>query len=323
MPAPPPAVPGEADVIRWLTPSTGRPDIAVGIGDDGAVLAPAPGQSLVVVTDALVAGTHFPADTPPDAFGHRALAVNLSDLAAMGAVPRWATLALSLPAVDAGWITAFAAGFHALAARSGVALVGGDTVRGPLFAVVTAGGELPPGTAVRRAGARPGDAVYVTGHPGDAVAGRLLPGTAPGPAADYLRRRFRYPEPRLATGRALRGLATAMLDVSDGLDQDLARLAAASGVGLVLDVDRLPLSPELRAVAGAAATGHALTGGDDYELAFTAPADAGARVLALATPGCPVTCIGQVVAGAGVRWQSGGRDVAVPAGAWQHFGSEP
>lgn len=323
MPAPPLAVPGEADVIRWLTPATGRADVVVGIGDDGAVLAPSPGQSLVVVTDALVAGTHFPADTPPEAIGHRVLAVNLSDLAAMGAEPRWATLALSLPAVDADWITAFAAGFHALAARSGVALVGGDTVRGPLFAVVTAGGELPPGTAVGRSGARPGDAVYLTGHPGDAVAGRLLPATAHGPAADYLRRRFRYPEPRLAAGRGLRGLATAMLDVSDGLDQDLARLAAASGVGLVLDVDCLPLSAELRAAAGAAAVAHALTGGDDYELAFTAPAEAADRVLALAMTGCPVTRIGRVVAGAGVRWQAAGRDVAVPAGAWQHFGANP
>jgi thiamine-monophosphate kinase len=323
MPAPSPAVPGEADVIRWLTPAASRPDVAVGIGDDGAVLAPTPGQALVVVTDALVAGTHFPPDLPPDAVGHRALAVNLSDLAAMGAVPRWATLALSLPAVDAAWVAAFAAGFHALAARSGVVLVGGDTVRGPLFAVVTAGGELPPGAAVRRSGARPGDAVYVTGHPGDAVAGRLLAATARGPAADYLRHRFRYPEPRLATGGALRGLATAMLDVSDGLDQDLARLAAASGVGFVLDVDRLPLSAELRAAAGDAARGHALTGGDDYELAFTAPADVGGQVLALATPSCPVTCIGRVAAGSGVRWQSGGRDVAVPAGAWQHFGPAP
>jgi len=324
VPGPPPALLTEADIIAALTPALpGRPDIRLGIGDDGAVLRPSSGAELVVVTDALVEGTHFPAGMPARAVGHRALAVNLSDLAAMGAAPRWATLALSLPAPQPAWLRGFAAGLLELAAASGTALVGGDTVAGPLFTTVTAIGEVPAGQRAGPRGARPGDAVFVTGTPGDAVQGRLLLGSdREDPDARYLRSRFLYPEARLAAGRALRPLASAMLDVSDGLDQDLRRLAAASAVGLELDVNALPLSPSLLAVAGPGAICCALTGGDDYELAFTAPAGQAAAIAAVAVAtGCPVTRIGTVVAGAAVRWSAAGRDYPVPAGAWQHFGA--
>jgi thiamine-monophosphate kinase len=313
----------EAAIIRALTrPTRDRPDIRLGIGADGAVLRPAPGLELVVVTDALVSGTHFPPGIPARAIGHRALAVNLSDLAAMGATPRWATLALSLPQPDAAWVDEFAAGLLDLATATGVALVGGDTVAGPLFTVVTAAGELPAGQPAGRAGARPGDVVFVTGTPGDAVQGRLLLADARADAdAQRLRARFLYPEARLAAGRALRPLASAMLDVSDGLDQDLGRLAAASGVGMALDVDLLPLSPELRAVAGDRAWVQALTGGDDYELAFTVPPARAAEAMALADgAGCRITQLGVVVPGDQVTWFAGGEPRAVPAGAWQHFG---
>jgi thiamine-monophosphate kinase len=321
---PPAASLTEAGIIQALTrPTPDRVDVRLGIGADGAVLRPASGMELVVVTDALVEGTHFPPGLAAHAIGHRALAVNLSDLAAMGAVPRWATLALSLPAGTAAFVSGFAAGLLDLAAASGVALVGGDTVAGPLFTVVTAAGEVPAGSPVGRAGARPGDIVFVTGTPGDAVQGRLLLATERSdPAATYLRRRFLYPEARLATGRALRPLASAMLDVSDGLDQDLGRLAMASAVGMELETGALPLSAELRAVAGDEAWVWALTGGDDYELALTVPAArvADARSLADAT-GCRLTELGVVVAGEGVRWFTNGRPCAVPAGAWQHFGT--
>jgi thiamine-monophosphate kinase len=196
-------------------------------------------------------------------------------------------------------------------------------VAGPLFTTVTALGEVPAGQPAGRRGARPGDAVFVTGTPGDAVQGRLLLGSdRDDAAAQYLRSRFLYPEARLAAGRALRPLASAMLDISDGLDQDLRRLAAASAVGLELDVDSLPLSPQLRAVAGAEAVARALTGGDDYELAFTAPVEEAAAIAAIAAAaGCAITRIGTVVAGSGVRWRDGGREYPVPAGAWQHFGA--
>jgi thiamine-monophosphate kinase len=321
---PPPASLTEAAIIRALTRTApDRPDIRLGIGADGAVLRPDPGMELVVVTDALVEGTHFPPGLAAHAVGYRALAVNLSDLAAMGAMPRWATLALSLPAASPEFVDGFAAGLLELAAASGVALVGGDTVAGPLFTVVTAGGEIPTGSRAGRDGARPGDVVFVTGTPGDAVQGRLLLTTERSdPAATFLRRRFLYPEARLAAGRALRPLASAMLDVSDGLDQDLGRLAMASAVGMELDTGALPLSAELRAVAGDKAWVRALTGGDDYELALTVPPArvAEARALADAT-GCRLTQLGVVVAGQAVRWFANGHPCPVPAGAWQHFGA--
>ncbi|MEO7387693.1 MAG: thiamine-phosphate kinase, partial [Gammaproteobacteria bacterium] len=214
---------------RRVTPA--RADIVLGIGDDAALLRFAPGFDLVVATDSIAEGTHFPPGTPAAAIGHRCLAVNLSDLAAMAAEPLWFSLALSLPEVDSRWIEEFSSGMFALADRFGVALVGGDTVRGPLGATVTIQGRARPARTVRRTGAQPGDGVWVTGHPGDAVAGRLLLGEpSPDAAINVLRQRFLYPEPRVREGQLLSGLATAMLDVSDGLDDDLGKLLVASGV---------------------------------------------------------------------------------------------
>ena len=220
-----------------------RKDVILGIGDDAAVLRPEPGFDLVVATDSIAEGTHFPPGIPAAAIGHRCLAVNLSDLAAMAAEPLWCTLALSLPQADPAWVGEFATGLFALADRYAVSLVGGDTVRGPVGATVTILGRVRPEGAVRRSGARPGDGIWVTGHPGDAVAGRLLLAEAThGAAATVLRHRFLYPEPRVREGRMLAGLATAMLDVSDGLDDDLRKLLVASGVSAELDAGELPLS---------------------------------------------------------------------------------
>lgn len=298
-----------------------RDDVVLGIGDDGAVLRPEPGFDLVVATDSIAEGTHFPPGIPAAAIGHRCLAVNLSDLAAMAAEPLWFTLALSLPRADPAWLGEFASGLFALADRYDVLLVGGDTVRGPLGATVTILGRVRPERAVRRSGARPGDGIWITGHPGDAVAGRLLLAEATQEAAaSALRQRFLFPEPRVREGLALAGIATAMLDVSDGLDDDLRKLLAASGVGAELDAGELPLSAELRSVRGAQAVEYALTGGDDYELCFTLPGSADARLRELARPWpVPVTRIGTVVPGSGVRWRLHGQPLTIPDTTFRHF----
>lgn len=252
-----------------------RSDVSVGIGDDGAVLAVPQGQELVAVTDTLVAGVHFPPGSPAASVGHRALAVNLSDLAAMGASPAWALLALTLPEVDEAWLEAFAEGLAALASEHGVQLVGGDTTSGPLTITVHALGFVAQGCAIRRAGGKPGDRIFVSGTPGDAAFGLALEqGRASADAADgrSLRDRFLFPAPRLALGARLVGIASACIDVSDGLGGDLAKLVAASGCGAAIDLAHLPLSPGLvRAVGPDQARGFALTGGDDYELCFTVP----------------------------------------------------
>jgi len=298
-----------------------RADVVLGIGDDAALLRFAPGFELVVATDLIVEGTHFPPGTPAAAVGHRCLAVNLSDLAATGAEPLWFTLCLSLPRVEPEWLAGFSDGLFRLAERFGVALVGGDTVRGATGAGVTIHGRIAPGHALRRSGARPGDGIWVTGSPGDAVAGRLLLGSAAtSPEAVHLMHRFLYPEPRVAAGRALVGVASAMIDVSDGLHDDLGKLMAASGTGAELDVAALPLSAPLRTVAGDLAVARALTGGDDYELCFTVPAGHTRQVEeALATVGTPAARIGTVTSGAGLRWRQAGAEFVVPDLTFRHF----
>lgn len=302
-----------------------RDDIIVGIGDDAAVLHPDPHFDLVVATDTIAEGTHFPPAISAGAVGHRCLAVNLSDIAAMAAEPRWFSLALSLPQGEPAWVGAFAAGLFALADQFNVALVGGDTIRGPLAATVTVHGRVRPGCAVLRSGARPGDGVWVTGHPGDAVAGRLLHTSVPAAAEvaatqAALRQRFLYPQPRVREGLALAGLATAMIDISDGLDDDLAKLLAASGVGAELDAAALPLSAELLAVRAEGALGCALTGGDDYELCFTARSSDEVRLRELAAGWTtPLTRIGTIVAGSGTHWRLHGRPVIVPDNTFRHF----
>lgn len=309
----------EFDLIERIRQRAGapRPDVVLGIGDDGALLRCAADAELVAVTDTLVEGVHFPVDTDPADIGWKALAVNLSDLAAMGATPAWTLLNLTAPAADTDFIDALMAGFHALAQVHQLALVGGDTCRGPLAVSVTALGFVPTGQALTRAGARVGDGVYVTGSLGDAAAALdALQSTADAAVvAPALLARLARPTPRLAAGQRLRGIAHAAIDVSDGLLADLGHVARASGVAIDIDAEALPLSVALRAIATVpAARDFALAGGDDYELAFTAPADA-----VLPALDCPVTRIGRVVAGSGVRALADGRTVIPARRAWEHF----
>jgi len=254
-----------------------RSDVRLGVGDDAALLECPADRHLVAATDTLVEGVHFPPGSAPASIGHRALAVNLSDLAAMGAEPAWALLALTLPRVDEHWLAEFSRGFAALASSFHVALVGGDTTRGPLCVTVEVLGSVERGTALRRAGGAAGDVLFVSGTPGDAAAGLELEQShlAPPDAREdrALRERFLFPSPRVALGRRLRDYASACIDVSDGMLADAGKLASASGCGAALDYDQLPLSPALlRAVGADRAHAMALTGGDDYELLFSVPA---------------------------------------------------
>jgi thiamine-monophosphate kinase len=264
----------ESELIARYFRSCGvqRRDVVLGVGDDAALLECPPGAQLVATTDTLVAGVHFPPSVPAAAIGHRALAVNLSDLAAMGARPAWALLALTLPAADERWLGEFAAGLASLARAHDVALVGGDTTRGPLTVTVQLLGHVPHGRALTRAGGRPGDLLYVSGSPGDAGAGLAIEQgrlSAPAEAAPYLRERFLLPTPRVALGERLREHARAYIDVSDGLLGDAGKLAAASGVGLEIAFADLPVSDALVQALGAeAARELALGAGDDYELLF-------------------------------------------------------
>ncbi len=291
----------EAEVIERFFAAAGpqRPDVRLGIGDDAAILAVDDDTEVVTSVDMLVGGQHFPEDMHPSDIGYRALAVNLSDMAAMGAEPAWVTLALSLPDTRADWLAAFAAGFFELADEFGVALVGGDTVRGPLALSVQISGLVAAGSALRRDGAAPGDRVFVTGSPGEAAAGLALwqrgIRQAQGPAEKLLRR-FKRPLPRVAEGRALAGIASACIDISDGLSLDLGRVATASGAGAIIELENLPVSDALAEVADPAqARKYILAGGDDYELCFTV-AEENLHALQRRTRswGCVVTEIGEV-----------------------------
>lgn len=298
-----------------------RSDVALGIGDDAALLDVPAGQQLAACTDTLVVGVHFLPDTAPEDVGWKALAVNLSDLAAMGAEPAWALLALTLPEGDARFVERFAEGFAELARAQGVTLTGGDTTQGSLSVTVTALGFVPAGEALTRAGAREGDAVFVTGTLGDA-AGALHLLQDRGHAPEALSKRMARPEPRVAAGLALRGLAHACIDVSDGLLADLGHVCATSGVGAVLDAHALPLSPALAAAFDpATCRALALAGGDDYELCFTAPPARETGIVdRLERAGCGATRIGRVVAGSGVRAvDARGNVVAPPHAGWEHF----
>ena len=284
-----------------------RSDVRIGVGDDGAVVMPPASRELVMVTDSLVEGVHFPPGSPPASIGHRAFAVNLSDLAAMGAEPAWGLLALTMPDSDEDWLAQFSRAAGDLCRKHGVSLVGGDTTRGPLSITVTLIGIVPIGVALERKGAQVGDAIFVSGSPGDSAAGLALEQgrlhvTDP-MSAQILRDRFLFPTPRCDIGIALRSLASACIDVSDGLGGDLEKLCAASGCGAEVDAATLPVSEALIAAVGRElAREYALTGGEDYELLFTVPlARLGAMTNAIALGLGPVTRIGSLVAGGGVR----------------------
>jgi thiamine-monophosphate kinase len=319
---------GEFELIaRYFSDAlAGRTDVVLGVGDDAALLRVPEGRDVVVAADTIVSGTHFPADTPPDAIGYRALAVNLSDLAAMGATPAWCTLALTLPRAEEPWLQAFASGLIDLARQFDVALIGGDTTRGPLTVTVQVLGHVARGREIRRSGARLGDAIYVSGTVGDAAAGLALLQSGSRPAASavpaQLVERFLHPSARVALGLALVGVASAAIDVSDGLLADLEKLVAASGVGAHVDLESLPLSPALRQSSSPAeALRCATTGGDDYELCFTVPAthlDALRALEPLAR--VPLTRIGTIESTPGIRCSKGRAPVQLTTGGFDHFG---
>jgi len=311
---------GEFDLIARIRARAGtRDDVVLGIGDDAALLAPPPGRQLVVTADTLNDGVHFPHGTSPADLGWKALAVNLSDLASMGAEPAWCTLSLSLPQSDAAWIDGFLDGFLALAREHGIVLVGGDTTRGPLSVSVTAMGFVDAGRALRRDGARVGDDVWVTGTLGDAAGALALLERDP---VGVLRLRLDRPTPRVRAGLELLGLANACVDVSDGLLADLGHIASRSGVAAQVDVGALPASEALRA-AFDDATRLAMQagGGDDYELCFTAPLEARARIDALSSQlGLRITRIGRIMAGEGVHpVDADGQPWSPPRRGYDHF----
>ena len=316
----------EFDIIhRYFTrQSPNRNDVVTGIGDDAALLQVPAGMELVVCMDTLVDGVHFPSGTPAAAIGHKALAVNLSDLAAMGAEPAWATLAITLPEVDADWLAGFSRAFFELADRYNIQLVGGDTTQGPLSITVQAHGFVPQGTALRRHGAQPGDHVYVTGTLGDAGLALQLHGDAD----KALQQRLDFPEPRVSAGQALRGIASAAIDISDGLLADLGHLLEGDQLGATVTVDDLPRSAAFIEAAqrgGTPLLELPLSAGDDYELCFTVPeASLTQLIAAQADFPCGCTRIGTVEREAGIRcYTADGQHYTLSGRGYEHFGASP
>jgi thiamine-monophosphate kinase len=301
-----------------------RADVVLGIGDDAALLAVPADYELVVSTDMLVAGVHFLQSTDAVSIGHKALAVNLSDMAAMGAAPAWFTLNLSLPAVDPLWLDGFCRGMFALARQFDVALVGGDTTRGPLTIGIQIMGFAPRGQALRRAGASPGDRIYVTGALGDAALGLRVAQhrlDLPKEHRDHVLARLNCPTPRVPAGLGLRGIASACIDISDGLVADLGHILEASRVGASIHLQRLPLSPAYAAAFAQAGWDPALAGGDDYELCFTVPPER-EPALRRAAAQLGVTCaqIGEIEAGSGLRiLDAHGQPWALKDSGYDHF----
>ncbi|SAK72813.1 thiamine monophosphate kinase [Caballeronia fortuita] len=312
---------------RATAPSPRHQDEAatpLGIGDDCALIAPPAGHQLAISTDMLVEGRHFFADVDPNALGHKALAVNLSDLAAMGAAPHAFTLALALPRADEAWLEAFSDGLFALAERYDCALVGGDTTSGPLNICITVFGDVPHGAALRRDAARPGDDIYVSGTLGDARAGLgAIRGEWRVPRGAGWQRALERPEPRVALGLALRGVAHAALDISDGLAGDLMHILKRSGVRAIVDADAVPCSDAVRALPDAARRQCTLAGGDDYELCFTAPAasrDALANIAMRVQ--VPLTRIGTIESSGapGIAWRdASGALLSLTLQGFDHF----
>ena len=308
-------------ISRHFTPAApGREaGVALGVGDDATLLVPTPGRELVVSVDTSVAGIHYPEDAPAEAVGHRALAVSLSDLAGMGATSRWCLMALILAEADDAWLAGFSRGFRALADTTGTALVGGDVTRGAPAIGVTVMGEVLPGEALTRGAARAGDLVAVTGALGGGAGGLALWQRGERDLDHPLLQRYLLPEPRLAAGEALRGLATAAIDISDGLLADLGHILERSGVGADLEPGTLPLAAGLvDALGEAEARQAALSGGDDYELLVAIPADHVAAAQArLAALGLPLTVIGRFTTRLGIAGVASSSH-----SGWQHFSGE-
>lgn len=305
-----------------------RLDVETGIGDDCALLNIPEKKTLAISTDTLVAGNHFLPDIDPADLAYKALAVNLSDLAAMGAEPAWLTLALTLPEADKAWLAAFSDSLFMQLNYYDMQLIGGDTTRGPLSMTLGIHGFVPPGRALKRSGAKPGDWIYVTGTPGDSAAGlailqdRLVVESAAD--ADYLLARHLRPMPRVLQGQALRDLASSAIDLSDGLISDLGHILKASGCGARIDLDAMPLSDALlRHAEREQALRWALSGGEDYELCFTVPElNRGALDVAIGQLGARFTCIGQISAEAdGLQLMQSGKPVQLDLQGYDHFGA--
>ncbi|HEY2466069.1 MAG TPA: thiamine-phosphate kinase [Steroidobacteraceae bacterium] len=320
---------GEFGLIRRFFVRSGSAPrgsgVQLGIGDDAALLDLPKGADLVASVDTIVAGRHFPENSDARSIGHRALAVNLSDMAAMGATPAWATLALTMPGVDVDWLEKFSAGFFELADAHSVALVGGDTTRGPLTVSVQILGSVPHGKALRRGGGEAGDILAVSGTLGDAAAGLAFLQAPPAaklpPEAEWLIERFNYPAPRVQLGLAARGIAGAAMDLSDGLIGDLPKLAEACGLAAHVRIEALPLSAALRKSASLGqARDWALAGGDDYELLFAVASSRFSELQAAADQlNLTLTPIGELHAGSGVRWSLNGEDFAPGVSGYDHF----
>lgn len=311
-------------IARFFCPINTDPAVLVPVGDDGAVVAPDQGRDLVTVVDTLVEGVHFPTGFPAADVAHRLLGANLSDIAAMGARPRWMTLALSVPRADEVWLQAFSSGLYESAAPFGVTLVGGDTTRAEQIVVsLQVIGDVERNQRLTRGGAAVDDAIYVSGHLGEAAAGlRILLDGEPGPASEErLVDRFRRPTPRITLGRALVGVASATIDISDGLSGDLGKLVAASGCGAHVYADKLPLSEDLLSYAPRTESlALALGGGEDFELCFTVPQSRAAIAEAAAMEnGVTVTRIGETVATPGVEVSDRGQPLNVDTTGFRHF----
>lgn len=318
---------GEFELIQRCFAEAGRKraDVAIGIGDDGAVLQVREGCDLVITTDSMVEGIHFFPDVDPRSLGHKLVAVNVSDLAAMGAEPCWLSLALTLPKVDEDWLTAFAEGLSETADYYNCQLIGGDTTRGPLSLTMIAKGLVPKGKAITRSGAQNGDYLYVTGTLGDAALGLQLVQNKVEVSKKHrahILQRFHYPTARVALGQALRNIASSAMDVSDGLAGDLLHILRRSKVGAVVDVSKLPMSQALKDSCNAEqALQYALSGGEDYELLFTVPENRRGSLEVLLSPyGVPVTCIGRITGAVGkLEFKQGDVPFVYQHQGFEHF----
>ncbi|HCU0903394.1 TPA: thiamine-phosphate kinase [Proteus mirabilis] len=320
---------GEFSLIKqyFTSQPVKRKDVSTGIGDDCAILTVPEKQQVAISTDTLVSGIHFLPTISPEDLAYKALAVNISDLAAVGADPAWASLALTLPKVDNDWLEAFSRSLFALAEYYSIQLIGGDTTKGPLSLTITIQGLVPQGMALLRSGAKIGDWIYVTGFLGDSAAGlavlqnRLQPSQPE--SRDYFITRHLRPQPRLLQGQALRSLASAAIDISDGLISDLNHILTASGCGARINLDALPYSAVMKSqVSKEQAEIWALSGGEDYELCFTVPEiNRGALDIALAHTGADFHCIGQIMPIAeGIRYLREGKEVHPNLKGFDHFG---